>query len=522
MGLKRILPPSSPPAPPPGSDVGGGGGGVAPRDVDLSILSTVAAPDPLTQRKYEAMGLPDPIAFALLAAIGAVPNPMALLNKMMVAAQEQIESAGGQTKSAGDSVTPGMRIAEGGLFPTLRKNTDGPLSMPPGKSFVEAFQAMHKEDEQAAQEAAEQARMAASRAKEAAALAAANRDAAMDTDALWSSSLRASNAVQATKNVASVFSSAAEVEAAEEGTKPGLETLSSLLTGRQQSAQDGVSRMAAGGQEKVCISKLPRGVTESAVRLECARHGAVTSVILEADGLTAYVTYAAAEMAAATVRRLSDRPGLFGGLATEPVQVRLTNEIPESVRLATSLSGTAPSAELIDPANLPAYLQPKEERKKKRSRSRRRSSRSRKDRKKRRQRSRSMVRWLDRSRSNSHTATGQYIRATGCSSTVRWWEKKNKAASSSSSSSSRGRGRRQQKDREEEAKKPRQVAVKGNWAQFVQNGMSYYYHVLTGRTAWDKPNDFVDEPSRRPWEVAAAHAEEAAARTGTRSTTCFL
>lgn len=32
---------------------------------------------------------------------------------------------------------------------------------------------------------------------------------------------------------------------------------------------------------------------------------------------------------------------------------------------------------------------------------------------------RSAKRWLDRSRSNSHTATGQYIRATGCSSTVR-------------------------------------------------------------------------------------------------------
>jgi len=121
-----------------------------------------------------------------------------------------------------------------------------------------------------------------------------------------------------------------------------------------------------------------------------------------------------------------------------------------------------------------------------------------------------MVRWLDRSRSNSHTATGQYIRATGCSSTVRWWEKKKENSSSSSSSSSRERKRKAKT--EDDARRPRQVAVKGNWAQFVQNGQSYFYNVLTGKTVWERPTDFEEGPSRRPAQAAAA----------ARPTSCFL
>merc|ERR1712190_169308 len=110
-----------------------------------------------------------------------------------------------------------------------------------------------------------------------------------------------------------------------------------------------------------------------------------------------------------------------------------------------------------------------------------------------RKKSKSMVRWLDRSRSKSHTAQGQYIRAVGYSSTVKWWEKKR--SGSSSSSSSRDRGGRKKED--PAARRPRQVAVKGNWAEFVQDGKSYYYNVLTGVTTWDQPGDFDSNPSRR-------------------------
>merc|ERR1719277_996749 len=145
------------------------------------------------------------------------------------------------------------------------------------------------------------------------------------------------------------------------------------------------------------------------------------------------------------------------------------------------LPAPAPLVEPSNPADLPEYLRPREVRKKKRSRSRRK-------RRERRKRSRSRVRWLDRSRSNSHTATGQYIRATGCSSTVRWWEKK-RESSGSSSSSSGSRARRSKED-DAASRRPRQVAVRGRWAQYVLKGESYYYNVEANTTSWERPREF--------------------------------
>ena len=56
----------------------------------------------------DAMGLPDPVAFAMLVALGAIPDPMALLNEMMAAAAPEDEKAVGFWKSppteAADSV----------------------------------------------------------------------------------------------------------------------------------------------------------------------------------------------------------------------------------------------------------------------------------------------------------------------------------------------------------------------------------------------------------------------------------
>ena len=39
------------------------------------------------------MGLPDPVAFAMLVALGAIPDPMALLNEMMATPNEEEEKA---------------------------------------------------------------------------------------------------------------------------------------------------------------------------------------------------------------------------------------------------------------------------------------------------------------------------------------------------------------------------------------------------------------------------------------------
>merc|ERR1719440_1625046 len=84
--------------------------------------------------------------------------------------------------------------------------------------------------------------------------------------------------------------------------------------------------------DKICISRLPKGVTDAALRLECARHGAVTSVILQGDGSAAYVTYATSDMAANAMRRILGRPGALG--SSEPLEVHLIGEVPENVRLA--------------------------------------------------------------------------------------------------------------------------------------------------------------------------------------------
>ena len=86
--------------------------------------------------------------------------------------------------------------------------------------------------------------------------------------------------------------------------------------------------------DKVALSRLPKGVTEAQVRLECARYGALTAVVLEegttnGSGVTAYVCYASSDMAQLAVRRMTGaKIGVFGN---EPVQVKLISELPESV-----------------------------------------------------------------------------------------------------------------------------------------------------------------------------------------------
>jgi len=304
---------------------------------------------------------------------------------------------------------------------------------------------------------------------------------------------------QALKSVADAFAFGGDDEGMGEqqnsgSMAPAPFTLSSLLgnNGKREAQPQGsaVAAVAAPTIEKICISKMPLGTTESSVRLECARHGAVKSVILEVDGSAAYVTFANPQMAETAVKRMSGRIGILGS-AADPVKVKLISELPDHVRHAVIPGPQETDIQTLE--ELPEYLKPRIEKKKPKKRSRSR------DRRKKRKKSKSMVRWLDRSRSKSHTAQGQYIRAVGYSSTVKWWEKKR--SGSSSSSSSRGGGGRKE---DPAARRPRQVAVKGNWAEFVQDGKSYYYNVLTGVTTWDQPGDFDSGPSRRPIESLRA------------------
>lgn len=575
-----------------------------------STLSVIPLPDPEMQRKYDAMGLPDPVAFAALTALGAIPKPMEMVKAMMLAAQDQVnrQTCGQECNDAAKWASAPLRPAMGNER-TATFHDKLQMEMPPGKSFIEAFHEMQQRQQEgqtvsdatiterampsgplssyaaaaqrvrnlqpsmtlqppqyefeassvadeaverleeriakSAQELAEQAKVAADRAREAAQTAAqtaaANRDAssAVDLEAATRAAM-AREAAAPNRGVAQIFS---RNSAPPKTAAAGAGTLSSLLTGRSASSsvelQQGSLAVAAAepgatgvspAPEKLRISRLPPGVTDSAVRLECARHGAVTSVLLDNDGSTAYVTFAAPDMAASALRRIGSKPCAFGTTAEVPVRLQLVNEIPDSVRLAPLRPAVA-FTEPADLAELPEHLRPRAEKKRKRQSrsSKRRHQRSAGRRKRRRRASRSAVRWLDRSRSNSHTATGQYIKATGCSSTVRWWEKKRSAGGSSGTSGSRGgsscsnrsrtrKGKQSSATRQEDpsVQRPRQVAVRGHWAQFVApGGKEYYHNVLTGRTTWDRPADFDSAPSsRRPSESASAAALAALGASG--------
>jgi len=520
--------------------------GVTLGGMDMSILSTISHPDPEAQQKYEAMGLPDPVAFAALTALGAIPNPMAMLNAMMLKAEKRItaESVTHQVSLPVSSLDAGRDA--GGSLPSSNGGADGPTPAAPpvtfklpgmseGKSFVDAFKELEKSKEgpkssdppggftaaaklivgQQEEHLAKQAKEAAESAKAAANRARDFAQGAAQSVALGVASLPGLAAAADVKGVAQAFN----FSVGEEG-KPPAQNLSSLLGAQPPSEGSAGYALGAPSIDKICISRLPKGTTDAAIRLECARHGAVTSVILKGDGAAAYVTYANAEMAANAMRRILGRTGALG--STEPLEVHLIGEIPENVLLAPAAlvpEDVQDAFNAIDPSDLPEYLRPKEEvkkrkrsksrqksrsksRKKKRSRSKRSQSRSKsKDKKKKRRRSRkrskSRDRWLDRSRSHSHTATGQYIRATGFTSSVRPWEKKKR-----SSSSSRGRPRREAAT--DEDKRPKQVAVKGAWSQFVCKGNNYYYNIASGYTQWERPKDFEAPSSRRAFSEGTA------------------
>lgn len=524
--------------------------------MDMSILSTISLPDPEAQEKYAAMGLPDPVAFAALTALGAIPNPMGMLNAMMMKAEKRIAA-----EALSQEVAPQASPLKAGSEPGARlpNSSDGAdasrAEQPPvkfklpgmaeGKSFVEAFKDLEKSKEsqqrapsevdpasvmaasgylgaaqrmvgqqeehlaKQAREASEQAKAAASRAREIA-------HGAAQSFALGAVSSTSSGVTADVKGVAQAFST--DDDAAGEGKLPA-QTLSALLGsqgGMGPVVSDGSGGYALGAPaiDKICISRLPKGVTDATIRLECARHGAVTSVILQGDGSAAYVTYANAEMAANAMRRILGRPGALG--STESLEVHLIGEIPDNVRLASATFAPEVQQDSVDPSELPEYLRPKEDSKKKKRSKSRQKSRSRSRRKKRskskcsksrskskkkkrrrsRKRSKSRDRWLDRSRSHSHTATGQYIRATGFTSSVRPWEKKKRSVSKSRS--------RPRKEPPVEDKRPRQVAVKNGWAQFSFKGNSYYYNIVSGHTQWEFPKDFEAPSSRRAFSEAPA------------------
>jgi len=491
---------------------------------DMSILGTVAQPDLETRMKREAMGLPDPIAFAALAALGAIRKPMAMLNAMMLAAQEKIAKAksiadaAAKEKEAKEkaalrrAATVRALLDEDGTQEAPKPKVDESLTPtpPPGKSWIQVFQEMQKARPEETRQPSIDALLspvggyAAAAQKHRGAQADPDAEAKLQTD-LEIKKLQEKLKEQA-KEAAEQAKHAREAkEASGIVDEPGdnaMRVSFAFGTGSEPTLK---SLLGASGDgpglefgspavffDKIHIRHLPPGVTDQTVRAECARHGAVTSVILEADGAAAYASFGNAEMAMHAVLRMSGRMPFPG--ATKALEVQLTNEIPDSIRLAAAIPETSNEAP-VNPADLPDYLKPKDMRegfRRKRSRSKSDSSQSRK-RRKQRSKSRKPKRksWLSRSRSLSHTDTGQYIRATGCSSTVKWWTKKRQSSSSERSRSRSVKKKPKKKSKKDDPKqRPRQVTVRGTWSQFVLNGETYFYDIVNGTTTWDQPPDF--------------------------------
>lgn len=485
----------------------------------MSILGTVPQPDHETKLKHEAMGLPDPIAFAALAALGAIPKPMKMLNTMMIAAQGMIEKSkaaaeaiakkAAAAKAAQKAAAARALLDEGGSDKAA-STPDESLTPkpPPGKSWIQVFQEMQKakpaqellgqtepdaeaklamslEVEKMQGRLKEQAKEAKEQAKHAREL----KDASGVVDE-----------AQPGDNAMRVSFAFGTVEGETPGGKQGGSTLSSLLGG--DSGQQSMG-LAVGSPavffDKIHIRHLPPGVSDQAVRAECARHGAVTSVILEADGTAAYASFGNAEMAMHAVLRMSGRMPFPG--ASKALEVQLTNEIPDSIRLAAAVPESLTNETPVNPADLPDHLKPeimREPFRRKREKEKAAESDSSDDSKEKRRKKRSRDRkprkksWLSRSRSLSHTGTGQYIKATGCSSTVKWWTKRQSSSSERSRSKSRKKDTKKKKKKEkyDMSKRPRQVTVRGTWAQFVLGGDMYFYDIANSTTTWDQPSDF--------------------------------
>lgn len=454
----------------------GGCAGLSPSP-DMTILGMIALPDPQTQLKYEAMGLPDPVAFAALVALGAIPNPLAMIDCMMSRA------------SGGTGTVEVARSSQADGPDSGRSTTDCDAD----RSFVDAFQAFQKMQRQATEHQAKARELLKPMGPVSGYAAAAQRSRGLQMEKVEIEKERIARQARSAADQAK--SSAKPVGEADAAAREAKDKILALAFGSEDvrerppapgSLASHLSKPLMDGAapfDKVRIGRLPPSVTESSVRLECARYGAVVSVILEADAGVAYAAFAMAEMAGNAVRRMSGRE-LFG--STEPLEVQAVAEVPETVRLAPALPQEV--FREPDPADLPEYLKPK---RRGRNLSRRRSAR--------RSRSRRGKRsWLSRSRSRSHTQTGQYIRAVGCTSSIRWWERKQ----SRSSSSSRSRSRSQR--RHDEVKRPRQVAVSGNWVQFRLGALIYYHNVLTMVSTWDRPLKF--DPKQRSSSSAAQEA----------------
>lgn len=242
--------------------------------------------------------------------------------------------------------------------------------------------------------------------------------------------------------------------------------------------------LLAATNPKIFIGNVPLGTSESTIRMECAKHGAVTSLQYSDDLGTAHVTFATPEMAQMALRRMRQQVLLFG--AYEPLDILSADDL---------------AARPVEDED--------RNRPRRHSRSRRR----------RRSRSRGRRKVLAREDGGAHP--------TGAATAGRGGDDSSANAGAGPLSSpttvptvvSKRRGLRlfdsAQKRRADSPascvadlakpaseaaaaavaaveERPRQLApARGNWAQWATaGGAIYYHHVRTGERTWIRPADF--------------------------------
>lgn len=276
---------------------------------------------------------------------------------------------------------------------------------------------------------------------------------------------------------------------------------------------------------KLYIGNIPRSAKESEIRAECARHGTITSLFHNEDQGWAYVSFATPEMADRAAQRIKAQALSLWGALYEPLEVRFASTTAseslapplsrrlEEVRPHEAGGGPSPaspgggpaSGAASAPAAASAGSSPSfgagavaagsaaaagiRERSKSRSRKRKRS------------RSHSRRRRRSRSRGRRRGKEDSPPKTLGAPGVVPTVVSKRRGLGGFDSSTTGGPGLDGGTADSPGApgdERPRQVAARGSWAQFVTaGGTSYYHNITTGETTWEKPAEFDAPASRR-------------------------
>lgn len=292
---------------------------------------------------------------------------------------------------------------------------------------------------------------------------------------------------------------------------------------------------------KLYIGGIPRGTTEQQIKSECYKYGMVTSVYYQ-ETLTAdrrnwaFVTFGSADMAGDAVRQMKNQLNLFGSNVKCEIRYASQEELDnpslkrllmdkqaeERAKKSSEVHG-APAKVFKESARSPSPRKEKPREEKTRRRDRSPSPKESAQRKKSRRtdsrdpsprqfRERKEPDREEKARGSSPRRTRDRRRDSSPEpekpkkKSRMGFDQRGADATKSDDKPAGALGHRPPADIESLGEKPRLVAVRGIWAHYiVSTGQSYYHNIMTGATAYDKPQDFEQAPhqttSRRPGDI---------------------